>query len=54
MEAEQDDDAEDDRGEEYLYDVVIEDFLVGVGGVGNVGFFLSGCFTWNDWIDGGG
>ncbi len=36
VEAKQDDDAEDDRSEKYLYDVIVEDFLVGVRRVGNI------------------
>ena len=53
MQAQQHDQAEDNRGEEYLYDVVVENLLVGVGSIGDIEFFLSGCFTFNDWIDGG-
>jgi hypothetical protein len=43
MQAQQEDDAEDDGGEENLSDVVIEDLLVGV--------FLSECFAAGDGID---
>jgi hypothetical protein len=51
MQAQQDDDAEDDGGEENLSDVVIEDLLVGVRGVVKVRVFLSECFAAEDEID---
>ena len=54
MQPEQEHHAEDDRAEEYLYDAVVENLLVGVRGVGNVGFFECGCFPGNDRVGVGG
>ena len=52
MKAEQDDHAEDNRGEENLRDVIVEDLLVGVGDIGDSWPFLSGCLWCNDLIYG--
>jgi hypothetical protein len=41
----QDDDTEDDRSQENLSDVVVENLLVGVGGVAELGLRLSRRFT---------
>ena len=41
MHAEQKDDAEDNRGEKDLSYVVVEDLLIGVRGVAEVGFILQ-------------
>jgi hypothetical protein len=51
MQAKKEDDAEDDGGEKNLSDVIVEDLLVGVRGIVEVGFFLPGCFWADDGID---
>ena len=54
VKAKKDDDSEEGRGEQYLYDTVIQDLLVGVGRIGKVEFFVCGCFRSSNWIGGGG
>jgi hypothetical protein len=44
MQTEQKDDAKDDGREEDLSDMVVEDLLVGLGGVAELVFFLAQCF----------
>jgi hypothetical protein len=45
MQADQENNTDDDCGEEYLADVIVEDPLVGVGGAAAVEFFLGRYFT---------
>jgi hypothetical protein len=52
MEAEQEDNAEDDRGNEDLADVIVQDLLIRVRGVAEGGLFLRGDFRGGDWIGG--
>jgi len=46
--AKKEDDAEDDGGEKDLADVVVENLLVGVGGVVENWFFVGRWFTGGD------
>jgi hypothetical protein len=48
MKTKQDDDTEDDRGKDNLSDAVVENLLVGVRGVTEVGFLLSRHFNGDD------
>jgi hypothetical protein len=50
----QDDDTEDDRSQENLSDVVVENLLVGVGGVAELGLRLSRRFTGDNGTECGG
>jgi hypothetical protein len=53
VQADENDNAEEDRGEENLYDVVVEDLLIGVGREVNVTFSLVRGFPVNGRIGGG-
>jgi len=50
-EAEQQDNPEDDRCEKDLTDVIIENLLVGIGGIAERSFFLTRCFRGDDRTD---
>ena len=50
MQAQQEDDAEDDGREENLSDVVVEDLLIRIRGLLNVGILLPGYFAADDGI----
>ena len=53
MQMEQNHDSKDDRREQNLNDVIIEDLLIGSGGVEEIGFFLVRGFVRWDAIDAG-